>query len=403
MNNITFKKNFLLFIIFSIIFAVFFLYIKHNVGNDSSISEWLINYNGGFTKRGIGGEIAIMIANLFELSLRQSIFFIQSLAHITYLVLIFFYLKNLKVNIIQVFAIYVPLFLLYPIAEIEALGRKEIVLFLSFIVALFLCEKKNSKKYINIYSFFILPIVILLWEEVVLFFPFFAAVIIIQNNLNTFSKVFKNLLIIFFPSILTFAYVWLNPLSAEGHVVMCAYLQSEFGERCYMSAKLLMSNTIYFSTFDVVHQNANLEHYIRYILIFLIGFFPLNLLVSQNKFLKKNNFITNNFKLNILFFLLYSPSILLFIYAYDWGRWTHMTYSFSILFYIYLFKNSIISNNLKIKNDLWKSIVKKKILVSLIFFIFAFCWNPKTVITGDVASFPIYRIPYKAFKIINNW
>ncbi len=227
--------------------------------------------------------------------------------------------------------------------------------------------------------------------------------IIIQNNLNTFSKVFKNLLIIFFPSILTFAYVWLNPLSAEGHGVMCAYLESEFGERCYMSAVLLVKHTIYFSTFDVVHHNAHLEHYIRYILIFLIGFFPLNLLVSQNKFLKKNNFITNNFKLNILFFLLYSPSILLFIYGYDWGRWTHMTYSFSILFYIYLFKNSIISNNLKIKNDLWKSIVKKKILVSLIFFIFAFSWNPKTVITGDVASFPIYRIPYKAFKIINNW
>ena len=295
-----------------------------------------------------------------------------------------------------------PLFLLYPIAEIEALGRKEIFLFLSFIVALFLCEKKNYKKYINIYFFFIPPIVILLWEEVVLFFPFFAAVIIIQNNLNTFSKVFKNLLVIFFPSILTFAYVWLNPLSSEGHAAMCAYLQSEFGERCYMSAKLLISNTIYFSTFDVVHQNANLEHYIRYILIFLIGFFPLNLLVSQNKFLKKNNFISNNFKLNILFFLLYSPSILLFIYGYDWGRWIHITYSFSILFYIYLFKNSIISNNLKIKNHLWNRIVKNKILVSIIFLIFAFSWNPKTVITGDIASFPIYRIPYKAFKIINN-
>ena len=191
MNNINLKSNFLVFIIFSIIFSVFFLYMKHDVGNDSSVSEWLINFNGGFTKRGLGGEIAIVIANLFDFSLRQSIFFVQSLAHVIYLVLVFFYLKNLKVNIIQLFAIYVPLFLLYPIAEIEALGRKEIFLFLSFIVALFLCEKKNSKKYINIYSFFILPIVILLYEQVVLFFPFFAAVIIIQNNLNTFSKVFK--------------------------------------------------------------------------------------------------------------------------------------------------------------------------------------------------------------------
>ncbi len=402
MRDIALKKNFLFFIIFSMIFAIFFLYIKHNVGNDSSVSEWLINYSGGFTRRGLGGEIAIIIANLFDLSLRQSIFFLQSLFHVSFLILVFLYLKNLKVNIFQLFAIYAPIFLLYPISEIEALGRKEMVLFLSFVVALFLCEKKNSKKYINIYYFFILPIVILIYEEVVIFFPFFAAVAIIQNNLNTFRKVFKNLLIIFFPSILIFIYVFINPLSLEGHKIMCTYLMSEFGERCYMSANLLVANTIYFSTFDVVHGNAHLEHYIRYILIFLIGFFPLNFLVSQNKFLKKNNFINNNFKLNILFFLLYSPSILLFIYGYDWGRWVNITYTFSILFYIYLFKKSIISNNFIIKNNLLNSIVKKKILISLIFFIFAFSWTPKTVITGDVGSFPIYRIPYKAFKIINN-
>ena len=402
MSDIALKRNFLLFIIFSIIFVVFFLYIKHNVGNDSSVSEWLINYNGGFTRRGLGGEIAIMIANLFDFSLRQSIFFIQSLFHVSYLVLVFLYLKNLKVNIIQLFAIYAPLFILYPIAEIEALGRKEIILFLSFLIALFLCDNKNSKKYINIYCFFILPIVCLIYEQIVLFFPFFAAVIIIQNNLNTFEKAFKNLLIVFFPSILTFVYIFLNPLSYEGRGVMCNYLQSEFGEACYMSAQLLVTNTIYFSTFDAVHQNTNWGHLIRYILIFLICFFPVNLLVYKNKFLKINNFIANNFKLNTLFFLLYSPSILLFIYGYDWGRWIHMTYSFSILFYIYLFKNSIISNNLKIRNNLWKSIVKKKILVSLIFFIFAFCWNPKTVVTGDVGSFPFYRVPYKIFKIISN-
>ena len=78
MKEIVLKKNFLLFIIFLIIFAVFYLYIKHNVGNDSSVSEWLINYNGGFTRRGLGGEIAITIANLFDFSLRQSIFLLRS-------------------------------------------------------------------------------------------------------------------------------------------------------------------------------------------------------------------------------------------------------------------------------------------------------------------------------------
>ena len=39
--------------------SFFFLEIKHDVGNDSTISEWLINYSGGFTKRGIIGQISI--------------------------------------------------------------------------------------------------------------------------------------------------------------------------------------------------------------------------------------------------------------------------------------------------------------------------------------------------------
>ena len=45
-------------------FSVFFLYRKHHVGNDSTIAEWLINYYGGFTKRGLIGEISIFSSKL---------------------------------------------------------------------------------------------------------------------------------------------------------------------------------------------------------------------------------------------------------------------------------------------------------------------------------------------------
>ena len=312
----------------------------------------------------------------------------------------FFYIRNLKINIVQTFALYAPIFILYPIAEIEVLGRKEIILFLIFVVSLFLSEKKYHNYYLNIFSFLFLPLALLVWEEVVLFFPFFAAVIIIKNNLKNFKEVFQYLLIIFFPSILIFSYIWLNPLTIEGRDTMCSYLDTNFGERCYMSALLLVDNNIYFSTFKVVHQNAQWSHYTRYILIFIIGFLPLNLLVSQNNFIKKNNFINKNFKVKTLFFLLYLPSILLFTFGYDWGRWINITYSFSILFYLYLLKNFIITNNFKINNIILKKFFKKKTIVTLIFILFAFGWNPKTVVTGDIASFPGYRIPVKFLKIL---
>jgi hypothetical protein len=331
MNNIYLKKKFSIYILFCIFFSVFYLYTKHNISNDSSISEWLINYHGGFTRRGLGGEINIFLSNIFNLSLRESIFFLQSFIHVSYLILILKYFKNLKFNIVQIFALFAPIFILYPIAEIEVLGRKEMLLFLFLIGSIFLSEKKYPALVLNNYIFFLFPLVCLIWEEVVLFAPYLAVLIIFKNNLDTFKKSFYKILIIFGPSIITFLIIFIFPLSKEGHVSMCGYLVNVFGERCYMSASLLVTSTIYFDTFDIIHGKASIEHYFRYLMIFLIAFLPLNLLISQNSFKHKSNYINKNFKLRTIFFILYSPPILLFIFGYDWGRWINITYTFSIL------------------------------------------------------------------------
>ena len=397
MQSTIIKKHFLIFILINIILAIFWLDIKHEVGNDSSISEWLINYQGGFTRRGLGGEFGVALANLLDVSLRRSIFLIQITIHSSYLALIYFYFKKLKFNIIQLFALYVPIFLLYPIAELEVLGRKEMLLFLFFLVTIFFSSRKYNAKIVNYLIFFISPIVCLIWEQVVLFFPFFASVLIVKNNLKTFKQAFNKLLIIFFPGIITFIYIFITPLSGSGHEIMCNFLENNFGERCYMSASMLISSTIHFDTLWI-HDNAQFVHYLRYILIFLIGFAPLNILVSKSNFVKKDNFITKNFRPRSLFFILYIPTILLFIYGYDWGRWINITYTFSILFYVYLLKNSFITNNIKIKNKTWNKIIKNKILFSLIFFVFAFCWNPKTVMTADIATNSGYKVIYNTSK-----
>tara|TARA_B100000745_G_C19787404_1_gene258298 strand:- start:116 stop:418 length:303 start_codon:yes stop_codon:yes gene_type:complete len=89
------------------------------------------------------------------------------------------------------------------------------------------------------------------------------------------------------------------------------------------------------------------------------------------------------------------------MYGYDWGRWINITYTFSILLYLFLLKNNLITNDFKYFFKKHKEFLGNRILVSLLFFIFAFGWNPKTVITGDIGSFPWYRIPYKAIKVFD--
>ena len=59
-------------------FSYFFLSIKYQVGNDSTISEWFINYEGGFTKRGLIGQLAISLTRFFDSDLRLVIFLLQS-------------------------------------------------------------------------------------------------------------------------------------------------------------------------------------------------------------------------------------------------------------------------------------------------------------------------------------
>lgn len=401
MNRYLIKNKFLFFTLFLIFYSTFYLYLKHNGGLDWSISEWLINYQGGFTRRGLGGEINIFLAKLFSISLREAILFFQIFTHTTYLILLFIYLKDLKLEILQIFALFSPIFLLYPIAELEALGRKEISIFLFFISVIFFSDKKFHPNVVNSIIFVFFPIFCLIWEQIILFAPFFAVIIINKNKLFLFTETLNKLTLIFLPSIFVIIFIFAFPLSYEGHNLMCKYLELEFAEKCYGSANLLIKNTIYFDTF-YIHERTNFFHYFRYIMIFFIGFLPLHMCLNQNAFTNKENFITKNFKPSYLFFIMYSPILLLYAFGHDWGRWVNIQYSLSVLLYFYLIKNRIISNNFNY-NIFITFLLKKKKLLMLVFFIYAFFWNPKTLITGDIATNSLYKIVYNSSKYIFNY
>lgn len=399
MENIFFRNKFLIYLIFIISLSIFYLYYKHDVGSDTSISEWLINYQGGFTRRGLGGEINIFFAELFSIPLRDTIFLLQSLGHSVYLIFLFLYVRSLNLNIIQVFALFSPLFILYPLAELEALGRKEIFIFLFYVSFLFFSNKQFNPRVLNLITFIFFPILCLIWEQIILFAPFFAVVLINKNKYSSFQEILIKLPIIFSSSIFVIIIIFLFPLSKQGHTEMCSYLMNQFGERCYMSAELLIKNTVYFDTL-YIHERANFfPEYFRYIMIFLIGFLPLHLSLYKNKFILKQNFVTKYFSPLSLFIYLYIPILLLFLFGHDWGRWMNITYSLSILLYIYFLKENLITSNIH-NFPIIKIFFKKKFLLVIIFYLFAFSWNPKTLVTGDIATNSLYKIIYNSSKII---
>ena len=69
---------------------------------------------------------------------------------------------------------------------------------------------------------------------------------------------------------------------------------------------------------------------------------------------------------------------------------------------MYLLINKQITNNLEISKKKFFLINKNKLLTAVVFVIFCFGWSPKTSITGDIGSIPIYRIIYKTIKLLMN-
>ena len=272
------------------------------------------------------------------------------------------------------------------------------ILFSFFILLMIFSGKDFNKNYVNVTTFTILPLICLTWELVVLFAPYILVLVIIKNEYKNFYEAFKNSFVIFLPTILSIIFIFLTPLSQEGHKEMCDILLNEFGEKCYMSANLLIRNTVYFDTF-YIHESANYTNYLRFLGIFIFGFLPLHYLILKSRFISKNNFISKNFKVSILFFLLYLPTSLIFIFGWDWGRWINILYSFSVLLYFYLYKNY----HIDFKNNEFHKIITfisdRKYILIPIFIIFSFV-HPKATLSEDIGSLPGYRIPYKAVKFI---
>ncbi len=392
--TITLRKKIAIYLVSLLSFSIFFLYLKHQIGNDSTISEWLINYEGGFTKRGIIGQIAIYFSRLFDQNLRWILFIMQVTTFSIYFILIYNFLKNVNYNRILILAIFTPIFVLYPVAEIEVLARKEILVFTLYLLYL-LIPNNYFLKYFSFIIFYILSV--LIWEPVVFFSPLFLAIEVIENKIESVN--FKLIFIIFkfLPGLIIAGYIAINPISGDNHEIMSSVLKNEFGETCYMSCALLKSKSTIFQQFQGNFHKYSLEIFIRYFLIILIGFGPIFILLKNSILKNKNLLFFNKFD-NLLFptLLTLLPVILLFAMGYDWGRWVNISYVFTFIFYFYLLNKKYLNIENKLNSNFIMTLNKK--LFIFVFVLFCFGWNPKTVITGDVASFPGYRIPYKTIS-----
>ena len=228
----------------------------------------------------------------------------------------------------------------------------------------------------------------MIWEGVAIYLSYFVFILFLKNNLVLQKRFFFNLILCLLPFLITFYFVISFRLSGEELKAMCNSIDECYGAMTYLNRDLA-------SNIGEVKSKFHLSYLIRYIIIFLVGFFPLILLIKNSKFNINLKFI-NKYYFSILFFLVFIPSLSFYFIAQDWGRWINISYTLSLLTYIFCIKNDIAIIESEKLNFYF---LKNKTITSILIILFCFSWNPKTLMNEDIGSIPIYR---KSLIIINN-
>ena len=235
----------------------------------------------------------------------------------------------------------------------------------------------------------------------IFFLPYIFFILFQINKKKNIFKTFLKIFLLISPSIISFIFIILNPISNTGHEKMCLSLMINFKEQCGMALNLLISKSGILQQFEANIEFYKISYIFRYMMIILIGFMPLFILSANSKFKNKN--LIFNFKSFLPIILILLLLSLTFLTAMqDWGRAINIIYTFSILTYFFLINNNYLILNKGRFYLILEKIFDNKKYYYFLFFFYCFGWNMKTLMSEKIGSFPIYRIVTKVIKILIN-
>ena len=156
--------------------------------------------------------------------------------------------------------------------------------------------------------------------------------------------------------------IFYYPHLPEETVQMCEELR-KVGENCGLATVFLSKNI----GFHKSELGWEINHIFRYVFIFFAGFLGLIYLSFKSKFneLKINKIFCNQpFIFHLLILIL--PTFAMFFIAVDTGRWIHMSFTCSFIYYFGLLKN----NALVLENKIFTLNLKSKKLNKTLFDLF---------------------------------
>lgn len=391
-NFSNFFKYYLIFICFS---SIFFMSRTYQLDVNNSMGEWLINYQGGFGRRGLLGELFTQISLKFNFPIRKTILYFLYFIFVVYYSFIYLFFRDIKKNKLIIISVLSPLFVLFPLAELEALGRKDILIQLFFLI---FCNFFLRTSFLVLSSILLIffPILLLTHEVSIFYLPFFLIVLLFKiEKFNITKLLFIIFISIFFVFII---YILSNSAHSSDQIkMMCDHMKNVLNDKCGLGAYVLNRAL----ADNIAELGGNITQFIRNFFVFVFGFSALVILIQNSYFNnQKINIISKYFNYKFLMSIVFLPTLIPFAIAVDWGRWFNLSCTMLTLFYFFCYKNKnvILNNQIKIIEIFSYNSFKSKNFFLILVFMICFSWNPKAVYHEDIGSFPIYRIITKIIK-----
>lgn len=362
------SKNILFILIFTVsisqLVKFYSFYIEYS---EWQYSDWLINYQGGFIRRGLVGEILFKIYRIFniDLDILVLITVFSLILFISFLLVKTIHHINNNLDILIFLS---PGFFLYPLMNSEVVGRKDILM-ISAIGFFCFFGNRIKKNFLLITLIFFLILTSLSHTGFLFYSPYliFIYYLIMKKkniHISFFKKIILSITLIFMFSLILFNQG--NQLQVEE---ICNSIKMYILENCSNQGQMVwLSGNLDNYLFQKINIGYNFyKTSLIYIFSFLAVFFFLGLKIYNSKISSQNKdifFGRNPLFIFLLLFLFTGP---VYIIGLDWGRYIYISYSCCFFITIFCFKEKLLISNYDLK-------LKKNLFILLVI-VYSFTWT----------------------------
>lgn len=348
---------------------------------------YLLNFDGGFVRRGLFGEIITNLAFYFNFKISNIFFSIYFLVYTIFFYYFYKLTKNIKTNSIFYFFIFSPLNFIFLLVQLNYkipgfLGQKEIFIITFFLYLIDLTsESKNRLKVFSI-GIFGLTFLTFIYELTIFTYSFFILLYFLFLKKNKF-KIKKSEIIISVILIFLIVGFHITSYGQYNFEIFFSNLKKYYGITTYLNDPACTYNWMNREIKSQIIILYN-DFKISYILKYLIYSHPIIILgyIALKNFKYK---ITNQL---FIFSIISLSSI--FLITTDWGRWVHLIYLFTLFSFLKIlnFEKNIFLNIYK------KSFVANinKSIFGLIILIYCTIWTLKHTYWQNHLSFAVFKI-----------